>query len=630
MANAKATVVLELRDRFTDPSRRATRELGKLGSQADKIRSAFRFAGEMNQAAEGMARFGAAARRAVELPVKTSMDFEDQMARVGAVSNSTGGQMSLLTEKARELGRDTRFSATQAAEGMQYLAMAGFDATQNLQAIPGTLRLAAAGATDLGRTADIASDILSGFGLQAREMDRVGDVLAKTFTTSNTNLEMLGDSMKYVAPVARSVGAEIEEVAAMAGLLANVGIKASQSGTAMRAMFLRLAAPTGKLRKHMAGLGEDVGELGRGRDALSFLGVSANDANGDMRKMSAVLQDIDAAMTAKGLGTGERAAVLNRIFGAEASAAAAELLVQATNKGEKGLDSYTQSLRDSAGTNERIANRMNATTKGLVAALNSTWEDLNIELGDAMSEDVRGLGTSIRETLLETTKWAQENKTVVKNLGQLALAVAAIGTALGAVTIVGPGAVAVFTGLKLLAMPLALGVKAIGAALNATALGAIAMTAPITAITAPMIALAGAVGYLAYEFGNLIGLDKVGEWIGNKVADLTGITDAANRVGRDMKEGDQQFADGTRLNSEGRVIQKGTEWERHAAGMGIKEWEEKKRQEAAAKAPPAAAPASGEVAVKISLEDNRVGVKTKSKGRGINTSAGPAMAGAGS
>ena len=162
--------------------------------------------------------------------VSVAAGFEDQMAKVGAVSRASSEEMAALEKAARDLGATTQFTAVQVGQAEQYLAMAGFSAKENIAALPGVLNLAAATATDLGRAADISSDILSAFGMQAEEMTRVADTLALTCATANVNMELLGDTMKYVAPVARMAGLSLEETAAMAGLLGNVGIKGGNTG----------------------------------------------------------------------------------------------------------------------------------------------------------------------------------------------------------------------------------------------------------------------------------------------------------------------------------------------------------------------------------------------------------------
>jgi phage-related tail protein len=139
-------------------------------------------------------------------PVRVAMEFEQSMAKVGAVARASGEELTRLTATARQLGATTNWTASQVAEGMQFLAMAGFNTEQTIAAMPGMLSLASAGAIDLGAAADIASNILTGFNMRAEEMGRLGDVMTNTFTTSNTNLQMLGESMKYVAPVAAATG----------------------------------------------------------------------------------------------------------------------------------------------------------------------------------------------------------------------------------------------------------------------------------------------------------------------------------------------------------------------------------------------------------------------------------------
>ncbi|MDE7065590.1 MAG: phage tail tape measure protein, partial [Desulfovibrionaceae bacterium] len=198
---------------------------------------------------------------AAAAPAALSIGFEDAMARVGAVSKATDAQMVALTAKAREMGRDTRYSASQAAEGMGYLAMAGFNAQQQIDAIGGVLNVAAAAGADLGRASDIVSNGLTGFGLAADQAGRVGDVLTETFTSSNTTLESLGETLKYVAPVAKAAGANIEFVAAVAGVMGDAGIQGSMAGTAMRSMFTRLVAPARDAQKHMSKMGITAQEM---------------------------------------------------------------------------------------------------------------------------------------------------------------------------------------------------------------------------------------------------------------------------------------------------------------------------------------------------------------------------------
>jgi TP901 family phage tail tape measure protein len=622
MAIAKAQVIIQLKDQLTDGTRRATRELSALGKAAHGLKGAFRFAGELNQAAEGMARFGSMARSALEAPLKTSMDFEDQMARVGALADATGGQMTTLTETARSLGRDTRFSATEAAQGMEFLAQAGFKTSEMVAAMPGLLATAAANASDLGRTAEIAADSMNGFGMKAEQMGRVGDVLTKAGAESSTNLDMIGESLKYVAPYARTAGQTLEQTAAAVALLANVGIKGSQAGTSLRAMMERLAAPKG-----------------RGKGALALLGVDPKDKDGNLRPIQEILKQIDAEILRKKMGSGDKLELYDRIFGVDASTAAAELISQA---GNGAFDAMVSKMEQAAGTNEKMAARMNATTKGFVEEMNGAFEDLNIELGDALGPEIRDLGGWAKTTATEFRLWATEHPGTIASLGKIAIQVAAVATALGAVAAVGPAAAAVFAGLKVVAFPLVAIFKGLSAMLMATSLGAIAMTAPLTlatALTVPMIALGLAVAGVAYAFGSWIdSVTGASDWIANLIAQINGLNDAKDKLmNSGQGKGTQTYADGTVLDDSGKVVRKGTEWERHAAGMTIQQWDTKKKEESDAKNAEirgrvADAAKNAEVAmrVEVDIKDNRTHVKTTSKSKGANVSvgSGPMMPGA--
>ena len=197
--------------------------------------------------------------------VATAADFEQAMARVGAVSGATGEDFERLTQQAKELGAKTQFSASQAAASQESLARAGFKTNEIISAMPGLLNMAAAEGMDLANAADIAASAIAGFGLDASEAGRVADVLAKTSAASNTSIALLGESLKYVAPIAKGLGFSIEQVNAMLGVMANAGIKGSQAGTALKSAFQRLSA-----------------EPKQTAAALELLGIKAKTAQGDM------------------------------------------------------------------------------------------------------------------------------------------------------------------------------------------------------------------------------------------------------------------------------------------------------------------------------------------------------------
>ena len=339
--------------------------------------------------------------------VSVAAGFEDQMAKVGAVSRATSQEMRELEAAARELGATTQFTAKQVGEAEQYLAMAGFSAKDNIAALPGVLNLAAATATDLGRAADISSDILSAFGLKAGEMTRVADTLALTCATANVNMELLGDTMKYVAPVARMAGLSLEETAAMAGLLGNVGIKGSQAGTSMKAMLNKMAAPT-----------KEAQEL------FKQLGITVKDSQGNLRSPVKILGEMAEGLSK--MGTAEQIAAMKAIVGEEAIAGFSELIKQ---QGIGAIAEYAKKLEEGGGSAEEMARRMNDTLAGSLRSLGSAWESMQITVGKLFIPAVRGAVEGVTGFLRLLDKAAQNP------FGAFLLKiVAAISTAIVALT----------------------------------------------------------------------------------------------------------------------------------------------------------------------------------------------------
>ncbi|ONF43268.1 phage tail tape measure protein [Marinobacter lutaoensis] len=448
----------------------------------------------------------------VAAPVRIAVGFEQSIAKLGAITRASDESLQSLERTARQLGESTLFSASEAASAMTFLGMAGFKTNEIIAATPGMLSLAQAAGSDLAQTADIASNILSGFSLKAEEMGRVGDVLAATFTSSNTTLQMLGDTLKYAAPVASSAGAGIEEVAAMAGLLGNVGIQGSMAGTALRAAFLRLSAPP----KAAA-------------DALAALGVEVTDLDGNLRPVPELLKEL--AEATEGLGSAERAEAVKQIFGEEASAGLTELLKQA---GSGALDSYIAELRQAQGTAEAMARKMSATTHGALKRLGSALESVAISLGSVLLPTVAAGAELFAGMASWVSGAAQEYPLLTKVIvgataGLIALKVTAIAGAY-AYTFLKGGVLSLVTAYRTLSAGLALaqlGMTRLNvlSALSAARMGVvtaaqwalnIAMTAnPIGLIVAGIAALAGA-AYLLIQYWEPIGAFFSGLWEGVK------------------------------------------------------------------------------------------------------------------
>ncbi|WP_165064448.1 phage tail tape measure protein [Desulfovibrio sp. ZJ200] len=353
--------------------------------------------------------------------VATAAGFEDQIAKVGAVSRASGAELKALEDKARELGATTQFTAVQVGQAEQYLAMAGFSVQENLDALPGVLNLAAATATDLGRAADISSDILGAFGLKASEMTRVADTLALTCAQANTDMELLGDTMKYVAPIARKAGLSLEETAAMAGLLGDVGIKGSQAGTTMKAMLGKLAAPS----KEAATL-------------MQRLGVTTKDAAGNLRSPIQVLGELTGKL--QKMGSADQIEALKKIVGEEAMAGFSELLNQADGSGK--LLEKINNLVNGSGTAAEMAAKQNDTLAGSVRGMGSAWESLQISVGKIFLPIVRKVVDAITGLLRLLDGFAQSRfgSAILKMASALATAVVAVTAFAGGMWAIGKAA----------------------------------------------------------------------------------------------------------------------------------------------------------------------------------------------
>lgn len=321
----------------------------------------------------GMTVAGAGIAAGLGVAVKTAADFESAMSRVGALSGATDKDLSSLTQTAKDLGAATSFSASEAAEGMSYLAMAGYKTNDIIAAMPGLLNAAAAGQTDLATTADITSNILSGFGLEAAETARVADILTKTFTSSNVDLQMLGESMKYVSPTAKAMGLSIEEVSAAVGLLGNAGIQGSMAGTSLSMSLTRLASPT----KEAA-------------DLMKDLGFNAFDAEGQMLPLNKIIENLQKSTA--DLTDEQKMHAISTIFGAESMKSMLTLM----EAGPEALSAFTKELENSGGTAEEIANKQLDNLNGQLTILKSGLEAAAISIGTALLPVIKFLAAGIQ------------------------------------------------------------------------------------------------------------------------------------------------------------------------------------------------------------------------------------------
>ncbi|HDR6286393.1 TPA: phage tail tape measure protein [Bacillus cereus] len=315
----------------------------------------------MSALSKASAVAGVAIVASVGASVKAAANFEQSMAKVKAISGATDAEFKQLEGTAKNLGATTQFSASQAADGLAFLSLAGFKAQDSIDAIPSVLNLAAAGAIDLGSAADIASNIMTGFGLSAQDTGHATDVLAKTFTTANTDMNQLGMAMKYVAPVANALGWDIEDAATAVAKMSDAGIQGSQAGTSLRAALLSLANPTGQTAK-----------------AFDKLGISVVDANGQFKPLPELIGHISGKM--EGMTDAQKTVTAAQLVGTEASAGFLALLAQ----GQPALQKYKTTLEESGGTAERVAKIQQDTLIGAWNQVKSASEGLAINLGQAL------------------------------------------------------------------------------------------------------------------------------------------------------------------------------------------------------------------------------------------------------
>ena len=381
------------------------------------------------QGAAAAASGGAAVYAGARL-IKPGVEFDASMSRVQAISrlDKDDEQLNTLRVQARQLGGSTQFTAGQAADAQGYLGMAGFDPKAIKQAMPGMLSLAAAGGADLAQTADIASNIMSGMGLQADQMGKLGDVLVGTFTRSNTNLQMLGETMKYAAPMAKTYGVELEVAAAMAGKLGDAGLQGSMGGTALSSIMNRLAAPPKAARK-----------------ALDELNIQTADANGNLRQLPDILKEIYDKTQA--MGTAKKGGLFKAIAGEEAVKGMAQLVDQA---GIGELQKLIATLRETQGEAAKTASVMADNLKGDLTTLGSAWQDFGIELEEQQDGTLRDLVQSITGIIRSVKSWAQENPELSAGLIKTAAIIAGLAVAVGGLMITVAGALLPFIAMRLM------------------------------------------------------------------------------------------------------------------------------------------------------------------------------------
>lgn len=354
-------------------------------------------------ASKGVAAISAAAAAGIGAAINMGMNFEEQMSKVGSICLASADDMAILKAKAQEMGEKTVFSATQAGQAFEYMAMAGWKTEEMTAGIEGIMNLAAASGEDLARTSDIVTDALTAFGMKAKDSGHFSDVLASASSNANTNVGLMGETFKYVAPVAGAMKFSVEDTATAIGLMANAGIKGSQAGTALRSTFVRLSKPP----KEAA-------------EAIEALNLHITNADGSFHSLSEIMAEMRTKFAQ--LTDAERTQYAAMIGGQEAMSG----LLAIVNASEADFNKLQSAIGNCNGTAKEMAERNLDNLKGQLTLAGSAAESVAIAVYD-------GIEKPMKEAVKEGTKQLSELSRCLKS-GELKPALANMGKSLGELT----------------------------------------------------------------------------------------------------------------------------------------------------------------------------------------------------
>ena len=342
--------------------------------------------------------------------VKTAADFDTAMSQVGAVSGATGKDLDALRDKAREMGSKTKFSASEAAEAMNYMAMAGWKTSDMLSGIEGIMNLAAASGEDLASTSDIVTDALTAFGLTAADSGHFADILAAASSNANTNVSMMGETFKYCAPIAGALGFSAEDTAEAIGLMGNAGIKSTQAGTALRTIMSNLS---GEVKI----CGSSIGEVT----------IATTNADGSMRDLSAILADCRTAFG--GLSESEKAAAAEALVGKNAMSGFLALM----NAAPADIEKVSNAIANCDGKSAEMAATMQDNLAGQLTILKSQLEELAISFGEILMPAIRQIVTWVQGFVDKLNGMDEGTKNTIVTIGLLAAAIGPVLIVIGKV-----------------------------------------------------------------------------------------------------------------------------------------------------------------------------------------------------
>lgn len=406
MANKIIDATLRFVDNFTKPMNKA---LGTMTRHSSEFTKAGK---NITKTGQNIQKVGSSLTKTATVPivgmgvaaVKTAADFESGMSKVQSISGASGKNMGKLTEKAKEMGAKTKFSASESADAFSYMAMAGWKTKDMLKGIEGTMYLAGATGEDLAQTSDIVTDSLSAFGLKAKDTNRFVNVLAKTASSSNTDVGKMGESFKYVAPAAGALGYSVEDTAKALGLMANSGIKASQAGTSLNSWLTRMAKPTKESQA-----------------AMDKLGISLTDKKGKMKSFGQITKETRTAFA--GLTKSEKAQYAAMLAGKTGMSG----LLAVVNSSDKDFNKLSKSIDNSSGAAKKMYDVANNNLKGGITVLKSTIESIAIMFGQKLMPIVKK-GTNYIQKL--ANKFNSLSDSQVDTIIKTAAIVAVVGPAI--------------------------------------------------------------------------------------------------------------------------------------------------------------------------------------------------------
>ena len=387
--------------------------------------------------------------------VTTATKFESAMSEVAAISGATGDDLQALSDKAKEMGATTKFSASDSAEALKYMAMAGWDTQKMLDGLPGIMNLAAASGEDLGLVSDIVTDAMTAFGLSADQAGHFADVLAQASNRSNTNVSMLGESFKYVAPVAGALGFSIEDTAVALGLMANSGIKASQAGTSLRSLFTNLTHP-----------------VGQAADAIEALNISITNTDGTVKPLSQMMGELREKFSS--LTEAEKAQYAAMLAGQEGMSG----LLAIVNASDTDFNNLTDAINNADGAAQTMSDTMQDNLSGQLVILKSTIEGIAISFGDIMLPAVKSVVKILQDFATWLNNLSEGQKKVIAVVASFVAAIGPLLLIFGKVIAAVASLITIFSSLS----------TTIGVIMPVIA----GLTIPIAAVVAAVVALSAA------------------------------------------------------------------------------------------------------------------------------------------